>query len=110
MIPIKPRLKLLSEIEGCIKLINKLNVRQKWHQSGSKYSGEMKSKGNFKTILTSLKYITLGSFTIGPVFYYQTLSSYEKRQVDVTISGFGRFLRFGYDISDISIFIQNSKS
>ncbi|GFX67245.1 uncharacterized aarF domain-containing protein kinase 5 [Trichonephila clavipes] len=31
--------------------------------------------------------------TVSPFLYYETLNSYQKRQVDVTISGIGRFFR-----------------
>lgn len=49
--------------------------------------------GTARNALKTLKYVALAGFTAGPIFYYQTLDSYDKRQVDVNVSAFGRFLR-----------------
>lgn len=78
-----------------LRFVDKLGLRQNLCPRFSSNSNQTKSspKGTVRTIFTSLKYIALGSFTIGPIYYYQSLASFEKRQVDVTLSGFGRFCR-----------------
>lgn len=47
-------------------------------------------KSNLKR---NIKYVFLAASISAPLAYYQTLDSYEKRQVDVTLSGIGRFFR-----------------
>ncbi|GIX96623.1 uncharacterized aarF domain-containing protein kinase 5 [Caerostris extrusa] len=49
-----------------------------------------KRKGVWKR---NLKFTIFGTVIISPFIYYQCLDSYTKRQVDVTISGIGRFFR-----------------
>ncbi|XP_015907557.1 uncharacterized aarF domain-containing protein kinase 5 isoform X3 [Parasteatoda tepidariorum] len=46
-----------------------------------------------KTSFFKWKYAVFGSFIIGPSIYYYSLDTFQKRQVDVTLSGFVRFLR-----------------
>ncbi|KAG8191476.1 hypothetical protein JTE90_020725 [Oedothorax gibbosus] len=60
------------------------------HFLSSQATKEVRRKVQWKN---NLKYILIGSFTVGPVLYYQTLDSFQKRQVDVTLSGIGRFFR-----------------
>lgn len=40
-----------------------------------------------------VKYTVLGALVIGPIAYYQSLNSFDKRQVRITIAGIGRFFR-----------------
>lgn len=77
-----------SSMQNGVTAIFKKNLL---HSRSVHVKSEIKNKVLWKK---NLKFFAIGSFTIGPVLYYQTLDSAQKRQVNVTVSGIGRFFRF----------------
>ncbi|GFS90385.1 uncharacterized aarF domain-containing protein kinase 5 [Nephila pilipes] len=69
---------------------NKFMQQFLFSKANHSVASKSKTRGGWNR---KFKYLFFGTLTVSPFLYYETLDSYQKRQVDVTISGIGRFFR-----------------
>lgn len=93
MLRIIPCRNIFYKQRNCILTVKTISKHNRLHKDSYNFFHSSSDLNKTRSWITSLKLFAIGSVTVGPVFYYQSLDSYGKRQVNVTISSFGRFFR-----------------
>lgn len=96
MLRLLPCKNVFYKQRNSILTVKSISKHSRLHKDSYNFFHSSSDPKKTNIFITSLKLFAIGSVTVGPVFYYQSLDSYGKRQVNVTISSFGRFFRYCY--------------